>query len=84
MMCDGMLRTMCDGMLYVLRDGMFRVICELMLTYLECGRLVEESLMAENPGRLHCALLHCFNVFHSIVMYYTTLNFTGLYCITLQ
>ena len=49
----------CDGMLHVMSSWMLGVMCELMMTYLEPGRVVEEILMAQTPGRLHraCAAL---------------------------
>ena len=48
----------CDGMLHVMSGWMLGVTCELMMTYFEPGRVVEELLMAQTPGRLHRAVLH--------------------------
>ena len=74
----------CDGMLHVMIDWMLGVTCELMMTYLEPGRVVEELLMAKTPGRLHRAVLHCFNGLYCIALYFITLDFTLLYHIAWQ
>ena len=61
-MRDVMLHDMCYGMLHVMSDVMLGVMCELMWTDLEFGRLVEEILMGETPVLctvLQCTVLHC-------------------------